>query len=700
MFLFFLKLKHKAPGGTHFVLHSIINAGRKDPRTKKDSNEARKRIKSVTLQTTTLTKHMNNTADILELQSQYNDLKHAVDTAWLIQCGIGVFFMQAGFALVEGGNMRTKNIVGVLLKNVIDVAVAAIVFYLWGYGFAFGTSDDPNSFIGTGYFGLKGMEENQVSYAHFFFQFVFCATSTTIVSGACAERVDFGVYLTFSGFVAGWIYPIVVHSIWSTHGWLSAMNDKTMTGGVGAPFRGAYDIAGSGVVHIVGGVCALAACISLGPRSGRFLIGEVNERFPSRNAHMSTLGTFILFFAWFFFNSGSTLALSNGSYLAAARCVTTTLLGGMSGAISCTLCGYLRSGRKTLSLQDGLNGTLGGLVAITAGCGLVPPWAAIISGILSGAVTRFGGEFILYTLKADDPVDAFAVHALNGMLGVLIPGFFASKESIAQVYGILDERFAGVFMGGDGHQLAYQILELVWITVWSAFWSIAVFFGMKKFGGLRIPEEVELAGADIERHEGMMYERTWSTRDVFQMKEDMKTFRIMKHEVAQMKKQLQYLVSAAKTARGQAGGGGHLGGPSDGGIPFLGNGSLGGTPNSSNRGDGVKSCSRAGSVGGDSLAGGGSGHQNNNHHNHGGEAPITIIVPVDTSSSHEPFFQVFEPVATQTPIMIDMTTIAFEDSGASPPSTTTTSQMQQQLELMQTSLGGRLPDRYAQHVKS
>jgi ammonium transporter, Amt family len=624
-------------------------------------------------------KKMNNTADILELQSQYNDLKNAVDTAWLIQCGIGVFFMQAGFALVEGGNMRTKNIVGVLLKNVIDVAVAAIVFYLWGYGFAFGASDTPNSFIGTGTFALKGMNDDPIRYAQFFFQFVFCATSTTIVSGACAERVDFGVYLTFSGFVAGWIYPIVVHSIWSQHGWLSVINEKTVTGGVGAPHRGAYDIAGSGVVHIVGGVCALAACVSLGPRSGRFLIGEVNERFPSRNAHMSTLGTFVLFFAWFFFNAGSTLALSNGSYLAAARCVATTLLGGMSGALSCTLVGYLRTNRKTLSLQDALNGTLGGLVAITAGCGLVPPWASIISGILSGLVTRFGSEFVLYTLKADDPVDAFAVHALNGMLGVLIPGFFATEESIAQVYGIFDVRFAGVFMGGDGQQLAYQILELVWITAWSAFWSVTVFFGMKKIGGLRIPEEVELAGADIERHEGIMYERTWSTREVFQIKQDMKAFRAMKQEMVQMKKQLQQLINAAKVAR-HAVGGGHAGGPL-GAIGF-GNGSFSSSPNSATR-DGGGKGSRCSSVGGASsdLA-----HL----------APIAVVAPLDLAgSSHEPFFQVFETTSNHTPVLVDMTTMSFEDS-ASPPATTS-SVAGGQLEMMQTSLGGRLPDLYISH---
>lgn len=438
---------------------------------------------------------------------EIQDLKNAIDTAWLIVTGAGVFLMQAGFALVEAGSMRSKNVVGVLMKNFTDAAIGALVYYLWGYAFCFGASKNhENNFIGNTKFAIKELENTPKEFAMWFFQFTFCATAATIVSGACAERVKFSVYLLFSAFMTGWIYPVVVHSAWSTEGWLSPLNDGSLVSKVGPSKHGVIDFAGSGVVHLVGGTASLIGSWMIGPRLGRFRSdGTPAEGFQGHSAHMTTLGTFMLFFSWYSFNCGSTLGMTGGLYQTAARAAMTTTICGMVAPLTCLTVGWLASGRTKLTLSHCMNGALGGLVAITAGCAVVPAWAAVVIGIVSGLCT-FGGPYLMLNVfKIDDPVDASTVHGINGILGVLAPGFFASEEAVSLVYGFSRD-YAGVFMGGDGHQLGYQLLFIVWVTGWTMAWTAIAFLALKFTLGLRADAADEARGLDITSYGGLGYD--------------------------------------------------------------------------------------------------------------------------------------------------------------------------------------------------
>lgn len=416
------------------------------------------------------------------------DIIAAVDTLWLMLAAFLVFFMQAGFALVEAGFVRAKNTTNILMKNVLDCCFGGLLFWAIGWGLAYGTSgDSTGGFFGNGQFFLKAFPED--GYASWMFQFAFAATAATIVSGAMAERTKFSAYLVYTAVISGIIYPIVVHWGWDGNGWLSAFAEDP----IGT--NGYIDFAGSGVVHMVGGTAALAGAIVVGPRIGKFgKDGSVNA-IPGHNIAIAVLGMFILWFGWYGFNPGSTLALSGGFAALAAKVAVTTTLSACAGAIVAVIYTKMRTGRYDLGLT--VNGILGGLVGITAGCAVVDPWAAIVIGALAAIIVIFIVQ-LLDNLKIDDPVGAVAVHLGAGMWGVLAVGLFASQDGIGAAYSETDAY--GLLLGGGIEQFGIQVLGVVAIFAWTFITSFALFSVIKMTMGIRVSEEEEIRGLDLDEH--------------------------------------------------------------------------------------------------------------------------------------------------------------------------------------------------------
>ncbi|MEX2446412.1 MAG: ammonium transporter, partial [Dehalococcoidia bacterium] len=328
------------------------------------------------------------------------DLAGALDLGWLLIAGILVLFMQAGFAMVEAGFVRTKNVTNILMKNVLDACFGGLVYFSIGWGLAYGASEAANGFMGAGNWFLSGFTD----YGSWFFQFAFAATAATIVSGAMAERTKFAAYLIYTICITGVVYPIVTHWIWDGNGFLTAFTDAPMLG------VGMVDFAGSTVVHSVGGWAALVGAIVVGARRGRFANNRVGA-LPGHSLPLGVLGVFILWVGWYGFNPGSTLGLSGGLAEIAARVAVTTTLAAAAGGATAMLVSWMRYGKSDLSLT--LNGVLGGLVAITAGCATLAPWAAVVAGIVAGVIIVYG-VMLLDALKIDDPVGAVPVHLMNG----------------------------------------------------------------------------------------------------------------------------------------------------------------------------------------------------------------------------------------------------------------------------------------------
>ncbi|MAG87709.1 MAG: ammonium transporter, partial [Zunongwangia sp.] len=329
------------------------------------------------------------------------EIDAVLDLMWIVICGILVFFMQAGFTLVEAGFTRAKNTSNIIMKNLMDLAVGSIAFWAIGYTIMYG--DSIGSFIGTPslFYDVRGDMHN------LFFQTVFCATAATIVSGAVAERTKFSTYLIFSLLMTTVIYPISGHWVWQGDGWLTAL--------------GFIDFAGSTVVHSVGGWAALVAAALVGPRIGKYTDGKSNA-IPGHNMLYGALGVFILWLGWFGFNPGSELAISGDSANNVAGIVITTNLAAAAGAVVALFLTWIRYGKADISMT--LNGALAGLVGITAGCAAVDPMGAFIIGIISGIVVVFSIEFIDKVLKIDDPVGAISVHGVVGAVGTLLVGVF------------------------------------------------------------------------------------------------------------------------------------------------------------------------------------------------------------------------------------------------------------------------------------
>lgn len=446
-------------------------------------------------------------------------LRSALDFMFLLFSMSLVFLMQAGFAMLCAGSVRLKNVQNTMLKNLLDACGAAIGF--WSFGYAFAYSDGGNDFIGGRDFALVDASPSEWSF--WLFQFAFAATCATIVAGTLAERCQMGAYLCYSLVLTGFVYPVVVRAVWSERGFLNYSR--------GVLFRdvGMLDFAGSGVVHVTGGVTALLASWLLGPRKGRFRdrrgrILEVPKPFPGHSPALQVLGTFILWFGWYGFNAGSIISVAGRvaasghptSHISALAAVNTTLAASAGCVTALFTKLYLNertTGEATFDLVAALNGTLSGLVAITAGCAFVRPWASIVVGVVAGWIYLAASRFLVRH-RVDDAVDAVPVHLFNGLWGVLAVGLFAAEEHVFHMYGALDDgdgdrlRPVGLFHEwergrSDGTLLAAQIVGACFIVVWTIAVMSPFFVLLNYFGLFRADDLEEVVGLDVSYHGGM-----------------------------------------------------------------------------------------------------------------------------------------------------------------------------------------------------
>mmetsp|Transcript_28338 Transcript_28338/g.47023 ORF Transcript_28338/g.47023 Transcript_28338/m.47023 type:complete len:538 (-) Transcript_28338:125-1738(-) len=430
-------------------------------------------------------------------------------TISLVYSAALVFFMQAGFAMVCAGAVRKKNVQNTMLKNLLDACGAAVAYFCFGYAFAFGDGSNPNGFIGTTNFFLMDVDD----YAFWMFQYAFSAASATIVAGTLAERCQMAAYLCYSLLLAGFVYPVVAHSIWSQYGFLSSsINNQNPLFG-----SGVVDFAGGGVVHLTGGVTALFATMILGPRRGRFHDDEGRKLdkpkdFVGHSIALQMLGTIILWFGWYGFNAGSALITTSKQQdqLLSLCAVNTTLSGGMAGLTALFLNYFLlerRTGEPIFDLVVAMNGSLGGLVAITAGCGVVEPWAAVIIGALAGTLFLTGSH-LLIKFRLDDAVDAIPVHMLNGMWGLLAVGLLASPSKLELAYGEERPHVGWLYSwsrgSGDARLLAAQIVGIIWIIGWCVGVMMPFFVWLDWKGWFRSDPLEEIVGLDTSYHGGLI----------------------------------------------------------------------------------------------------------------------------------------------------------------------------------------------------
>ena len=394
----------------------------------------------------------------------------AINTVWTLVAGFLVFFMQAGFAMCEAGFTRAKNASNIIMKNLMDFAIGSIVFFAIGYGIMFG-ADSMGLFGTSAFFGLDTADRGLPTEVFMIFQTMFAATAATIVSGAMAERTKFSAYVIYSFVISLVIYPVVGHWIWGG-GWLSNL--------------GFIDFAGSTVVHSVGGWAGLVGAAMLGPRIGKYGKDGKPNAIPGHSITLGALGVFILWFGWFGFNPGSTLA---GTDLSVGRIAMTTNLSAAASACTVMTITWIRYKKPDVSMT--LNGALGGLVGITAGTAAVSMVGSIFIGIIAGFVTVFGIEFIEKVLKVDDPVGAVTVHALCGATGTLLVGVFATE--------------GGLLYGGGLHQLGVQALGVVAVAAWTLITTFILFKVIKAVNGLRVDSEDEIQGLDIVEHVAIAY---------------------------------------------------------------------------------------------------------------------------------------------------------------------------------------------------
>jgi len=407
-----------------------------------------------------------------------------IDTIWLFIGAFLVFWMQAGFAMVESGFSRAKNAANLLMKNLIDFTGGTLVFFAIGFGLMYGTS--AAGLIGTDNFFLANLspitETGAYDWVDFLFQLMFAAAAATIVSGAVAERLKFNAYLVYSVVITGLIYPISGHWHWGG-GWLAEL--------------GFVDFAGSTIVHAVGGFAGLAAAMVLGPRIGKFNKDGSSNTIPGHSLTLAALGVFILWMGWFGFNAGSTLSGMNQGI---AFVAVTTTLAASAGVISTLFVNWAKTGKP--STEMALNGALAGLVAITAGTASVTPIGAIAIGVVAGFVLVFGIDLIERVLKVDDPVGAVAVHGLNGVWGTVAIGLFASETAGAFTdMGAIN----GLFYGGGVAQLGIQLLGTLVISAWAFGTMYALFSILKRTIGIRVSEKEELEGLDMSEHGTVSY---------------------------------------------------------------------------------------------------------------------------------------------------------------------------------------------------
>lgn len=390
-------------------------------------------------------------------------LSQQINTAWTLSAAFLVFFMQAGFGMLEAGAIQAKNVVNILLKNFLDFCIASVAFFAVGYAFMFGTG---NPFIGSEGFFLKEIGTEAAGLpilAYWLFQVVFCGAAATIVAGALAERVKFRAYLIYSLLISALIYPIVGHWAWGG-GWLANM--------------GFLDFAGSTVVHAVGGIAGLAGILVLGSRIGRW---DGTKKFPANNIPLVALGVLILWFGWFGFNGGSTLGMNDPGLV--SKVVVNTNLAAATGALGALFLSWIVWKKPDPMMT--MNGILAGLVGITAGCAFVSPIGAMMIGVISG-IAMIGGLKLLEKLRIDDPVGAIPVHGVCGILGTMLVGLFHTE--------------LGLFYSGEGKLLGIQIIGTLAVSGFVFVSMYMIFTLIKKTIGIRVTKEVEEIGLDIMDH--------------------------------------------------------------------------------------------------------------------------------------------------------------------------------------------------------
>jgi Amt family ammonium transporter len=404
-----------------------------------------------------------------------------LDNLWVFIAGVLVFFMQAGFGLLEAGLTRAKNVANIMMKNMMDMSAGVLAFALFGFGIAFTGSEAIGGWFGWGGFFLEGFDdpipaEGGLSTATtFFFQAAFAATAATIVSGAMAERTKFRSYAIYTVVITAFIYPVILRWTWGG-GWLAQRE---------FPFS---DFAGSTIVHATGGWAALMGAIVLGPRIGKYTAGGKLRAIPGHSIPFVVLGALILFIGWFGFNPGSELAADEFVMQIALK----TLLAACAGAVVATAVVWIVDGKPDVSMAA--NGLLAGLVAITAPCGSVYAWAAIVIGAVAGVIVVFSVK-MFDRLKVDDPVGAISVHGVCGTWGTFSIALFADLDD-----AFLGRTGAGLFYGGGFDQMVTQVTFIVTHAIFVVVAAGALFLAIKYTIGLRVSPEEELAGLDIEEH--------------------------------------------------------------------------------------------------------------------------------------------------------------------------------------------------------
>ena len=400
----------------------------------------------------------------------------AIDTMWVLFGTMFIFFMHSGFALLETGFSRVKNSSTAWIDNLLDFAIASLVFWAFGYGIMFGNS---NPFIGEFNFvamhSYPDINPTIPSYANVMFHGAICATTAAVVSGAMLERVNFKSFLIYSTIISGFVYPVAGHWAWGG-GWLADL--------------GFHDFAGSAAVHNVGGVIALLGAWMLGPRIGKYDKNGKPHAIPGHNLTAGALGVFILWFCWFGFNGGSSLSLATDEAMTMTGlvCFNTNLAAAVATCVTMIFT-WLRYGKPDVSMT--LNGSLAGLVAITAGCDTVSPFGAFFIGFVAGLLVVLSVEFFDNIAKVDDPVGAVSVHFANGVWGTIAVGLFSTGANTEH---------AGLFYGGGLAQLGTQLLGLVTVDIYVVVVMFIIFKLIDKFIGLRVPAEVEIDGLDIHEH--------------------------------------------------------------------------------------------------------------------------------------------------------------------------------------------------------
>ncbi|MBP2146180.1 Amt family ammonium transporter [Methanofollis sp. W23] len=393
-----------------------------------------------------------------------------LDFIWVLICGFMVMFMQAGFTMVETGFTRAKNAANIMMKNLMDFSVGALSYWAVGFAIMYGTMEGMNWLFGWSGFFLIGDAYDVTTIQSWFFQMVFAATAATIVSGSVSERCKFSTYAIASAVITAVIYPLYGHWLWGG-GWLADL--------------GALDFAGSGVVHALGGWLALAAAFLLGPRIGKYAKDGTPRAIPGHSVTLGILGVFVLWFGWYGFNCGSTLAADT---LRISVIAANTTLAAAAALVTAMLFTWAWHGKPDVSMSG--NAAIGGLVAITAGCAWVSPQVSVLIGIIAGALVVLGVWFLDWKLRIDDPVGAISVHGINGTWGLLALGLFADGT-----YGGV----TGLLYGNAGF-FAVQALSVAVNFAWAFGTGLLLFGLLKRVVGIRVPAAEELQGLDLGEH--------------------------------------------------------------------------------------------------------------------------------------------------------------------------------------------------------